>query len=116
MKNPRTSPGRQALSLLSVFFCGAILSSPPLWGADNPVVKTEFIFEQAPFPHCHASTIAQSKQRLVAAWFGGTREKNEDVAIWSSRYANGKWTAPVEVANGVESPAKRYACWNPVLF
>jgi predicted neuraminidase len=23
---------------------------------------------------------------------------------------------PVEVANGVESPTKRYPCWNPVLF
>src|SRR5262249_60699185 len=26
-----------------------------------------------------------------------------------------KWTAPVEVANGVESAEKRYPTWNPVL-
>ena len=38
------------------------------------------------------------------------------MGIWSSRFEEGKWTPPVEVANGVESPAKRYPCWNPVLF
>ena len=80
------------------------------------IVKSEFIFEKAPFPSCHASTIAEVKQGLISAWFGGTRERNEDVGIWSSRYENGRWTAPVELANGVQSAEKRYPCWNPVLF
>lgn len=86
--------------------------------ADEPgIVRSEFIYETAPFPQCHASTIAEStKGGLVAAWFGGTAEKNPDVGIWLSRHQDGKWTAPVEVANGVESPEKRYPCWNPVLF
>lgn len=86
--------------------------------AQNPapgVVRSEFIYETAPFPECHASTIAESKSRLVVAWFGGTKEKHPDVGIWVSRFENGKWTAPVEVANGVESPEKRYPTWNPVL-
>ena len=39
------------------------------------IVKTEFIYDQAPFPSCHASTIVQTKGGLVAAWFGGTDEK-----------------------------------------
>ena len=79
-------------------------------------LKSELIYETAPFPQCHASTIAENKAGLVAAWFGGTRESADDVGIWSARFEEGKWTTPVEVANGVESPAKRYPCWNPVLF
>src|SRR5262249_33749788 len=82
----------------------------------EPVMKSEFIFETAPFPQCHASTIVATKSGLVAAWFGGTRERNPDVGIWLSRRIGGHWTGPVEVADGVESPTKRYPCWNPVLF
>src|SRR4029453_3033020 len=66
------------------------------------VIKSEFIYETAPFPECHASTIAESKGKLVAAWFGGTKEKHPDVGIWVSRAEDGKWTAPGDVANGGE--------------
>ena len=80
------------------------------------VASAEFIFEQAPFPSCHASTIVETPTGLVAAWFGGTRERNPDVGIWLSRQEDGKWSTPVEVANGVQSPTLRYPTWNPVLF
>ncbi len=81
------------------------------------IVQEEFIYETAPFPQCHASTIAQAADgTIVAAWFGGTRESHPDVGIWLSRCVDHRWTAPVEVANGVESPEQRYPCWNPVLF
>ena len=80
------------------------------------VLKSEFIFETAPFPSCHASTIVEVNGGLVCAWFGGTAERNPDVGIWLSRLIDGKWTPPAEVANGVESPASRYPTWNPVLF
>jgi len=84
--------------------------------AESPaVVRSEFIFEKAPFAQCHASTIAETKAGLVAAWFGGKYEKHPEVGIWVSRHVDGKWTAPVEVANGVDGE-KRYPCWNPVLF
>jgi len=80
------------------------------------VLKSEFIYEVAPFPSCHASTIAEGKNGLVTAWFGGKHEKNPDVAIWVSRYENGAWSAPVEVANGIQPGGKdRVPCWNPVL-
>lgn len=86
--------------------------------ADDPaaVIKREFIYEKAPFPQCHASTIEETPHGLVAAWFGGKHEKNPDVGIWVSRYDGKKWSPVEEVANGVESAAKRYPCWNPVLF
>lgn len=80
------------------------------------LMKSEFIYENAPFPSCHASTIVEGKNGLVTAWFGGTAEGNADVGIWVSRQDNGKWTAPVEVANGVQPDGTRHPCWNPVLF
>jgi len=79
-------------------------------------VKAEFIYEQAPFPSCHASTIAETQAGLVAAWFGGTDEGNPDVGIWVSRRDPRGWLPPVEVANGVQPDGKRFPCWNPVLF
>jgi predicted neuraminidase len=82
----------------------------------SPVVKTDFIFEQAPFPSAHASTIVETHDGLAAAWFGGTREGGKDVGIWLSRYEGKQWSAPVEVANGVQPDGTRHPSWNPVLF
>lgn len=84
--------------------------------AVQSVLKAEFIFERAPFPSCHASTVAEVKGRLVAAWFGGTRESSPDVGIWISRHDGHRWSEPVEVANGIVTNDTRHPCWNPVLF
>lgn len=78
--------------------------------------KSGFIYESAPFPSCHASTLAETPQGIVAAWFGGTDEKEDDVEIWFSRLVSGQWTAPVSIANGIQSKSKRYPTWNPVLY
>jgi predicted neuraminidase len=80
------------------------------------IIASEFIYEQAPFPSCHASTIEETEQGLVAAWFGGTHEKHPDVGIWISRNNGDGWTDVVEVVNGVQNEDLRYPCWNPVLF
>jgi predicted neuraminidase len=84
----------------------------------NPaIVSAEFINQGAPYPQCHASTIAEvAPGKLVAAWFGGTRERAPDVGIWVARHEDGKWTPGVEVANGVQPDGKRLPTWNPVLF
>jgi predicted neuraminidase len=82
----------------------------------SAIVRSEFIYETAPFPSAHASTIVATKEGLVAAWFGGTREGAADVGIWSARSVKGAWTAPVEVATGVQADGTRHPCWNPVLF
>ena len=91
-----------------------------IWNGKKPagpgVISSEFIYETAPFPQCHASTIVETKAGLVAAWFGGTREKNADVGIWVLRRDSDKWTAPVQVADGKQTDGKQYPCWNPVLF
>jgi len=85
--------------------------------ASSAIITNEFIYEKAPYPSCHASTIVETdKRELVAAWFGGTVEKNPDVCIWVSRYEQGKWTPSIEVANGVQADGTRHPTWNPVLF
>jgi predicted neuraminidase len=82
----------------------------------DAVLSSEFIFRKAPFPSCHASTIVETKSGLVAAWFGGTRERAPDVGIWISRNDGSKWSDLVEVADGVQPTGPRLPCWNPVLF
>ena len=95
----------------------AIFGGAAGFAADQPgFVKAEFIYETAPFPSCHASTIAETKSGLITAWFGGTRERDPDVCIYVSRHDNGSWTAPQEVANGLGFGDTRLPTWNPVLF
>ena len=101
-----------ALALFAGTALAGVAASPAL-------VTHEFIYEKASYPSCHASTIVESGQGgLVAAWFGGTAEKNPDVGIWVSHYDAAKkaWTPSVEVANGVQPDGKRHPTWNPVLF
>jgi predicted neuraminidase len=99
--------------LLTLIFGGITLADDKA-----AIVKSEFIFDDPlPHPSCHASTIVQTSDAFVAAWFGGKDEGHNSVGIWLSRLEGGQWSKPVEVANG-EWPAdnKRYPCWNPVLF
>jgi predicted neuraminidase len=80
-----------------------------------PVIRSEFIFDEAPFAQCHASTIAETHGGLVTAWFGGTSEGQTDVGIWLSRNDGNAWSVPIEVANGIQTDGSRFPCWNPVL-
>lgn len=80
------------------------------------LVKREFIYDVAPFAECHASTLVETSDGLLAAWFGGTEEKDPDVGIWTARRDEKGWSQPVEVANGVQADGTRYPTWNPVLF
>jgi predicted neuraminidase len=107
--------------LRSLCLIGLIVLDGSLSAADRPsqpgLISSEFIYETAPFPSCHASTLVETPEReLVASWFGGTHEKHPDVGIWVSRREGERWTTPVEVANGVQANGTRHPCWNPVLF
>ena len=66
----------------------------------------------SPFTSSHASTIVELKDgSLQSAWFGGSHEGGDDVAIWSARKDASGWSAPVVLAREPKVP-----CWNPVLF
>ncbi|MDB6034616.1 MAG: hypothetical protein JWM16_4954 [Verrucomicrobiales bacterium] len=82
----------------------------------SAVLRAEFIYEKAPFPSCHASSIAETKDGLIATWFGGKYEKSPDVGIWLSRHDGSQWLPPVEVANGKQKDGNQFPTWNPVLF
>ena len=92
--------------------------------AQPGVAEAQFLYEKASFPSCHASTIAETKDYFVAAFFGGTNEGNKDVGIWICTKSKGadRWSTPVEVADGVQfsripgGGLQRHPCWNPVLY
>ena len=110
---PLTRRGR---SFAAVFVALAMWAPVAPAMAQLVVTESEFIFEKAPFASAHASTIVETPGGLVTAWFAGTREGASDVGIWVSRRVEGKWTAPVEVADGVQPDGARHPTWNPVLF
>lgn len=97
-----------------------------LWGAaalrvsaaevGGAVEMAEFVVDPMPTPSCHASTIVETDNGVVAAWFGGTREGDKDVGIWLARQGKGAWLPAAEVATGVQADGARHPCWNPVLF
>ncbi|MGQ8335791.1 sialidase family protein [Sunxiuqinia sp. A32] len=81
------------------------------------ILHDEFIYEKAPFQSCHAGTIVENSDGiLIASWFGGTYEGEEDVCIYVSRKVDGHWTAPKIVADGIKNDSLRYPTWNPVLY
>lgn len=83
--------------------------------SDNTLtlLKQELIFPKNTIPSSHASTLVENGGQIVAAWFGGTKEGNKDIQIWSSHFTGGKWTKPRVVASGYK---ENEPTWNPVLF
>lgn len=78
-------------------------------------LKKQFITgnDNRPTDSAHASTILELKGgALLAAWFGGSWEKDSNVAIWLCRCdPQGAWGTPY-----VASDVFGVAMWNPVLF
>ena len=101
---------------MTLLIVAALMLLPDQTPTAPAIVRSEFVYEHAPFPSAHASTIVETSDGLVAAWFGGTRERDPDVGIWVSRRDDTEWSTPIEVANGVQPDGKRHPCWNPVLF
>lgn len=85
---------------------------------EGALLHAELIYplDNRPTPQVHASTLVETEDGIVAAFFSGTHERNPDVGIRVSHLENGEWTWPEEVVNGVQNDTLRYPCWNPVLF
>lgn len=80
------------------------------------VLSSEFVYDSAAFPSCHASTLVETEDGLLAAWFGGSYESHPDVCIYCAAYDGSRWSAPSLAADGVVADSLRFPCWNPVLF
>ncbi len=94
----------------------AVLAPQAVAAGDPSIVLSEIIAPDPPSASSHASTIAETPDGLVAAWFGGSREGALDVSIWLSRHDGTGWSQPEEVANGTDvRQGRRFPCWNPVL-
>jgi len=104
------------------FFVSTVLIVVPYcaaqtYGERDTILLEEFIYESAPFPSCHAINLVETaKGTLMATWFGGYHEMHKRVGIWTARKENGKWSPPVEAANGKQDDGNYLPCWNPVLF
>lgn len=93
----------------AVLFPGRIKNSP----IRVKTVKTQnLLLGDEGIASVHASTVLPLENgEVLAAWFGGTQEKNPDVRIWVSRRDSfGTWTRAERVC-AVENVAH----WNPVL-
>jgi predicted neuraminidase len=118
----QASSARSPAALTLGARAAVVLVAAAVWGtnlsgqARRAIVRSELIYQTAAFASAHASTIAESPNGLVVAWFGGSFEGSPDVAIWVSRFVGGRWSSPTEAANGTQADGKRFACWNPVLY
>lgn len=104
-------------STATIVLALAAIAAPTARAGEEAIVKRELIYESAPYPEAHASTLVETRDgALAAAWFGGTKERNPDVSIWFARKEHGNWQTPVQIADGVQADGSRQPTWNPVLF
>ena len=76
------------------------------------IVNERIVQGQPPFASCHGSHLALlANGDVLAVWFGGSREGEDDTAIWCARRTNGRWGAVHRLAGDGSEPH-----WNPVLL
>lgn len=84
----------------------AATSAPALAAASGPshVRLNELTSSRIPMPEgvpsAHASALAALPgDQMMVFWWAGSRESGPDVKVYSSRWAEGRWGAPREVAS-----------------
>ena len=117
MRERHPRPVLAALAALLLTVAGEAGGADEKGNESRAPLAGRFVFDEAPFESCHASTIVQAADgTLLCAFFAGKDEGDPSVGIWLARHDGAAWSAPVEVATGVVDGGKRHPCWNPVLF
>jgi predicted neuraminidase len=76
------------------------------------ITRELILKEKKPFESCHASTLTILPDgNILSAWFGGTKEGADDVAIWGAVRENNSWSEPFKIAD-----EEGLTHWNPVLL
>lgn len=68
------------------------------------IIDDEFVYDQSIYPETHSASIVElSDGTLLTTYFGGTKERNPDVCIYTQRKEVGAdgWSKPVLAADGV---------------
>ena len=84
--------------LINLFFTKGILipyacsKKKALKEIKPQITVSEFNYKNAPFPQCHALPIIETKDELLASWFGGTKGNNLSICICASEKKEGKWS------------------------
>lgn len=93
------------LAALAAAYWRAPAPEPTLFVAPPPPSESSLpaLFSSEMLPRAaasgHAASLAQlADGRLAAAWFAGTKEGADDVAIWFSVADSGRWTPPRAIA------------------
>ncbi|UCS93917.1 exo-alpha-sialidase [Echinicola marina] len=98
-------------------FLALLVFRPGYGQVDVKIIEAGFIFEEAPFEECHASTLVElNNGDIMASWFGGEYERHPNVAIWTAVKSEKDWSVPKKVVDGKVDEHLSYPTWNPVLF
>lgn len=63
-------------------------------------ISSEKIPNPANIPAAHSvSAIYLNDQEILSVWFAGSREGASDVKIYSAKYSQNKWSAPIAIAD-----------------
>ena len=121
--------------LSAILFIAALLAA--FWRAPSPQppafvpppspsisqLPTQFTAEQLPkaAESAHAASLAQlADGRIAAAWFAGSKEGADDVAIWFSLSDKDGWSKAQPIANRESTAGGTFSyvrkVGNPVLF
>ncbi|WP_342750669.1 exo-alpha-sialidase [Termitidicoccus mucosus] len=98
--------------------CAAPLLSAQAKSPVAAVLLSEFIEAAPQDPEVHASSITEvSPGVLLAAWFGGAMEADNDTQIWASRHTEAGWGKAFVVEQGLsEDGSKPEPVYNPSLY
>ena len=105
--------GKNSAVFVSLLLMGAVFSEAAAVERAEAVLEEQFVASSFT-PYAHAPTIVETResQRLVVAWFGGSREGVNDVSIWVNHREKDStvWSPPYELDDGSGQP-----CWNAIL-
>ncbi|WP_412477885.1 sialidase family protein [Azonexus sp. IMCC34839] len=123
----RWGPMALFIGALGMALWRAPSAEPPAFEPPPPAkasaLPAQFAGEQLPrvAESAHAATLAQLPDgRIAAAWFAGSREGADDVAIWFSTLEPSGWSTPSRIASRETTAGGTFAylrkIGNPVLY